>query len=91
VFLVINSIVVDKILTEYVNLIFCQTPDLIITPTDLTITLKIVEGHLMRDYVHMCLSIHPKLAVSRVVGHSKDKNAINIARRIKGRQRNYNG
>ncbi|MEN8132446.1 MAG: hypothetical protein ABFS45_20155, partial [Pseudomonadota bacterium] len=31
VFLVVNSIVVDKIPTEYVNLSFFQTPDLIIT------------------------------------------------------------
>ena len=32
VFLVVISIVVDKIPTEYVSLTFCQTPDLIITP-----------------------------------------------------------
>lgn len=29
---------------------------------------KIVEGHLMGDHVHMCLSIPPKYAVSNVVG-----------------------
>ena len=29
---------------------------------------KIVEGHLMRDHVHICLSIPPKLSVSNVVG-----------------------
>jgi hypothetical protein len=35
VFLVVISIVVDKIPTEYVSLTFCQTPDLIITPEEL--------------------------------------------------------
>lgn len=29
---------------------------------------EIVEGHLMADHVHMCLSIPPKYAVSNVVG-----------------------
>ncbi len=32
---------------------------------------KIVEGHLMGDHVHMCLSIPPKYAVSNVVGYMK--------------------
>lgn len=35
--------------------------------------LKIVEGHLMGDHVHMCLSIPPKYAVSNVVGYIKGK------------------
>ena len=32
---------------------------------------KIVEGHLMGDHVHICISISPKYAVSNVVpgGH----------------------
>jgi putative transposase len=29
----------------------------------------IEEGHLMRDHVHMCISIPPKYAVSDVVGY----------------------
>ena len=32
---------------------------------------RIVEGHLMADHVHMCISIPPKLAVSSVVGFIK--------------------
>jgi REP-associated tyrosine transposase len=32
---------------------------------------KIVEGHLMADHVHMCISIPPKYAVSNGVGYSK--------------------
>ncbi|RWX54538.1 IS200/IS605 family transposase [Photobacterium chitinilyticum] len=51
----------------------------------------IEEGHLMKDHVHMCLSIPPKLAVSHVVGYMKGKSAISIARNFKGKQRNFTG
>ena len=51
----------------------------------------IEEGHLMVDHVHMCISIPPKYAVSNVVGYIKGKSAISIARKFKGRQRNFNG
>jgi putative transposase len=53
--------------------------------------IEILEGHLMRDHVHMCLSIPPKIAVSSVVGYLKGKSAIAIARKFRGRQRNFNG
>ncbi|QJD30791.1 IS200/IS605 family transposase [Methylococcus geothermalis] len=52
---------------------------------------KIVEGHLMADHVHMCISIPPKYAVSNVVGYIKGKSAIQIARKFGGRQRNFSG
>lgn len=51
----------------------------------------IEEGHLILDHVHMCLSIPPKLAVSNVVGFMKGKSAISIARKFKGKQRNFSG
>jgi len=51
----------------------------------------VVEGHLMPDHVHMCLSIPPKYAVSNVVGYIKGKSAIVIARRFGGRTRNFTG
>ena len=51
----------------------------------------ILEGHLMRDHVHMCLSVPPKYAVSNVVGYLKGKSAIAIARQFKGWQRNFTG
>ena len=51
----------------------------------------IVEGHLRPDHVHMCLSIPPKYAVSKVVGSIKGKSAIAIARRFGGRARNFTG
>ena len=49
---------------------------------------KIVEGHLMPDHVHMCISIPPKHSVSYVVGYIKGKSAIGIARRFAGKTRN---
>jgi putative transposase len=52
---------------------------------------KVVEGHLMADHVHMCLSIPPKLSVSNAVGYIKGKSAISIARNFGGRQRNFTG
>ena len=51
----------------------------------------IEEGHLMKDHVHICLSIPPKFAVANVVGYLKGKSAISIAKNFRGRQRNFNG
>jgi len=52
---------------------------------------QVVEGHLMSEHVHMCLSIPPKYAVSNVVGYLKGKSAIAIARHFGGRERNFTG
>ncbi len=52
---------------------------------------EIVEGHLMPDHVHMCISIPPKYAVSNVVGFIKGKSAISIARQFMGKTKNFTG
>ena len=52
---------------------------------------KIIEGHLMPDHVHMCISIPPKHSVAQVVGYLKGKSAIAVARQFGGRKRNFNG
>ena len=52
---------------------------------------RIEEGHLIRDHVHMCISIPPKYAVSKVVGYIKGKSAIAIARQFRKRTRNFTG
>ena len=52
---------------------------------------QIVEGHLMTDHVHTCISIPPKYAVSSVVGFIKGKSAISITRNFLGRKRNFTG
>jgi len=42
--------------------------------------LVIEEGPLMKEHVHICLSIPPKFAVSNVVGYLKGKSEISIAK-----------
>lgn len=36
----------------------------------------IEEEHLMKDHIHMCISISPKYVISKVVGYLKGKSAI---------------
>ena len=45
---------------------------------------EVVEGHLMLDHVHMCISIPPKL-------DAPDAGEVEIARKFGGRQRNFTG
>ena len=52
---------------------------------------RIEEGHLLRDHVHMLVSIPPKYSVSQVVGYMKGKSAIHIARTLMGKPRNFTG
>ena len=51
----------------------------------------VVEGHLMKDHVHMLVSIPPKYSVSQVVGFIKGKSAIHIARNFSGHTKNFTG
>ena len=51
----------------------------------------IIEGHLLPDHVHICISIPPKYAVASVIGFLKGKSAIAIARQFGGRERNFTG
>lgn len=55
------------------------------------VEVEVVEGHLMSEHVHICLSIPPKYAVSNVVGYIKGKSAITIARKYGCRARNFTG
>jgi len=43
---------------------------------------ELLEGHLMRDHVHMCLSVPPKYSVAFVVGFLKGKSAVRIHRGV---------
>jgi len=52
---------------------------------------QILEGHLMPDHVHMCISIPPKYSVAQVIGYIKGKSAIAVARQFSGKNRNFNG
>ena len=43
---------------------------------------ELVEGHLMPDHIHMCLSVPPKLSIAFLIGFLKGKSAIRIHREI---------
>jgi putative transposase len=42
----------------------------------------VVEGHVMPDHVHMCLSIPPKLSVAFPIGFLKGKSAVRFHRQM---------
>ena len=52
---------------------------------------RIEEGHMMKDHVHMMISIPPKHSVSQVIGYIKGKSAIHMARVYGGRKQNFVG
>lgn len=39
---------------------------------------EIIEGHMMKDHVHLIVSIPPKIAVSNFVGYLKGKSSLMI-------------
>ncbi|MDP6057572.1 MAG: IS200/IS605 family transposase [Pirellulaceae bacterium] len=43
---------------------------------------ELLEGHLMPDHVHMCLSIPPKYSVAHTIGFLKGKSAVRIHRTL---------
>ena len=43
---------------------------------------ELVEGHLMPDHIHMCLSVPPKFSIAIIIGFVKGKRAIRIHREI---------
>ena len=42
----------------------------------------VVEGHVLPDHIHMCLSIPPKHSVAFAIGFIKGKSAVRIHRQI---------
>ena len=52
---------------------------------------KIIEGNMVKDHVHMLISIPPKHSVSDIVGYIKGKSAIAVALHFHGKQRNFAG
>jgi putative transposase len=52
---------------------------------------QILEGHVMPDHVHMCISIPPKYPVASVIGFLKGKSSIAVAQELWGRERNFTG
>ena len=44
--------------------------------------IELLEGHLMPDHIHMCLSIPPKYSVAHTIGFLKGKSAVRIHREL---------
>ncbi len=53
--------------------------------------IRIEEGYLMSDHVHMLIAMLPKYAVSQVIGYIKGKRAIHLARAYGENRRNFIG
>ena len=49
--------------------------------------IEVIEGHLMADHIHMCVSIPPKHSVAFAIGFIKGKSAVRIHRQILGNKR----
>jgi putative transposase len=43
---------------------------------------ELLEGHLLPDHIHMCLSVPPKFSIAFIIGFLKGKSAIRIHREI---------
>jgi putative transposase len=52
--------------------------------------IELVEGHVMPDHVHMCLSIPPKYSVANMIGKLKGKSTMMLRHRY-GRKQNFVG
>ena len=52
---------------------------------------EIIEGHMVKDHVHMLIKVPPKHSVASVVGYIKGKSAIAVSRQSGAKQRNFNG
>lgn len=50
---------------------------------------RIVEGQLMADHIHLCLSIPPKYSVAYIIGFLKGKSAVRIHRELLQERRLY--
>ena len=44
--------------------------------------IEMIEGHLMPDHIHMCLSVPPKFSIAFAIGFLKGKSAVRIHRQI---------
>ena len=53
--------------------------------------IEILEGHVCKDHVHVCMAIPPKYAVSEVIGTIKGKTAIRLFRKFPELRKKYWG
>lgn len=48
---------------------------------------ELLEGHLLSDHIHMCLSVPPKLSIAFTIGFLKGKSAVRIHWEILNKRR----
>jgi len=48
---------------------------------------ELIEGHLMPDHIHMCLSVPAKFSIAFVIGYLKGKSSVRIHRNLMGNRR----
>ena len=53
--------------------------------------IEILEGHVCKDHVHMCLAIPPKYSISKTVGTLKGKTAIRMFNKFPELRKKYWG
>ncbi len=53
--------------------------------------LQIIQGHVAKDHIHICITIPPKLSVAEVVGTLKGKTAIRMFNKFPEIRRKYWG
>ena len=44
--------------------------------------IEMLEGHLMPDHIHMCISVPPKFSIAFAIGFLKGKSAVRIHRQV---------
>ena len=52
--------------------------------------IEVIEGHVLKDHIHMCIEIPPKYSVSETIGKIKGKTTILLHQRH-GRKKNFKG
>jgi len=53
--------------------------------------IEVIEGHVYKDHIHMCLSIPPKYSVAEVIGTLKGKTAIRMFNKFPHLRKRYWG
>ena len=48
---------------------------------------ELLEGHLMPDHIHMCISVPPKYSIAFVIGFLKGESAVLIHRTVLNKKR----
>ena len=51
--------------------------------------IELLEGHAMRDHIHMRLSVPPKYSIAVAIGYLKGKSAIRIHRETLGASKGF--